>query len=198
MPLGKKAIGCKWVYKVKFNAQGEVERYKARLIAKGYTQQEGLDYQETFSPVVKMVTVRVVLSLAAMHGWFLHQMDVFNAFLQGDLVEEVYMVPPPGLLQQGESKVCKLNKSLYGLKQASRQWNLKLSEALISSGFIQSHHDYSLFTKCSGSDLVLILDCVDDLLITGFSSQLIQATKLMLNTHFKIKDLGGDEILPWS
>ena len=110
LPLGKKAMGCKWVYKVKFNAQGEVERYKTRLIAKGYTQQEGLDYQETFSPVVKMVTVRVVLSLAAMHGWFLHQMDVFNAFLQGDLVEEVYMVPPPGFLQQGESKVCKLNK----------------------------------------------------------------------------------------
>ena len=100
------------------------------------------------------------------------------------------MVTPPGLLQQGESKVCKLNKSLYGLKQASRQWNLKLSEALISSGFIQSHHDYSLFTKCSGSDLVLILVYVDDLLITGSSSQLIQATKLMLNTHFKIKDLG--------
>ena len=100
------------------------------------------------------------------------------------------MVTPPGLLQQGESKVCKLNKSLYGLKQASRQWNLKLSEALISSGFTQSHYDYSLFTKCSGSDLVLILVYVDDLLITGSSSQLIQATKLMLNTHFKIKDLG--------
>ena len=136
MSPGKNAIGCKWVYKVKFNAQGEVERYKARLVAKGYTQQEGLDYQETFSPVVKMVTVRVVLSLAAMHGWSLHQMDVFNAFLQSDLVEEVYMVPPPGLLQQGESTVCKLKKSLYGLKKASRQWNLKLSEALIGSGFI--------------------------------------------------------------
>ena len=124
LPLGKKAIGCKWVYKVKFNAQGEVERYKARLVAKGYTQQEGLDYQETFSPVVKIVTVKVVLSLAAMHGWFLHQMDAFNAFLQGDLVEEVYMVPLPGLLRQGElSTICKLKTSLYHLKQASRQWN---------------------------------------------------------------------------
>jgi len=142
-----------------------------------------------------MITVRVVLSLAAINGWVLHQMDVFNAFLQGDLVEDVYMVPPPGLLSEGElSKVCKLQKSLYGLKQASRQWNLKLCEALISSGFVQSHHDYSLFSKGSGSDLVLILVYVDDLLIISSSSQLIQETKFMLQDQ----GFGGDEILPWS
>lgn len=102
LPAGKRVIGCKWVYKVKYNFKGGVERYKARLVAKGYTQQEGLDYQETFSHVVKMVTFRTVLSLAAMNNQKLHQMDVFNAFLQGDLVEQVYMVPTPSLLGEGE------------------------------------------------------------------------------------------------
>lgn len=101
LPADKRAIGCKWVFKVKYNETGEVDRYKARLVAKGYTQKEGLDYQETSSPVVKMVTVRAILSLAAMHSWKLHQMDVFNAFHQGDMEEDVCILPPPGFVSQG-------------------------------------------------------------------------------------------------
>ncbi|KAL3376952.1 hypothetical protein AABB24_003396 [Solanum stoloniferum] len=191
LPLGKSPIGCKWVYKIKFKADGSVERYKARLVAKGFTQQEGIDYHDTFSPVVKMVTVRCVVALAAQSGWCLFQMDVYNAFLQGDLFEEVYMSLPPGFGSQGENKVCRLLKSLYGLKQASRQWNQKLTNALMQSGFTQSKLDYSLFTKTNSTgDIVIILIYVDDLLITGSSDRLIQEAKDTLHHNFKMKDLG--------
>ena len=193
LPVGKKAIGCKCVYKIKYKANGEVERFKARLVAKGYSQQDGLDYQETFSPVVKMVTVRTVLTLAASKGWDVQQMDVYNAFLQGDLVEEVYMQIPQGFshLHAGDQPVCKLLKSLYGLKQASRQWNVKLTQALLVAGFQQSHLDYSLLIKKSNEGIVIVLVYVDDLLVTGSNITLINETKQVLKDNFKIKDLGS-------
>lgn len=189
---GKNIVGCEWVYKIKYKADGQVDRFKARLVAKGYSQAEGIDYQETFSPMVKMATVRSIIALAAAQKWNIFQMDVFNAFLQGDLLEEVYMELPKGFYNAEKDKhlVCKLMKSLYGLKQASRQWNAKLTEALLSSGYSQSHLDYSLFTKKKGNGIVIVLVYVDDLLLTGNDAELIEETKLTLHSHFKIKDLG--------
>ncbi|XP_069150530.1 uncharacterized mitochondrial protein AtMg00810-like [Solanum lycopersicum] len=132
-----------------------------------------------------------VLSLAAQHNWFVHQLDIYNAFLQGDLHDDVYMQLPEGFHTQGESGlVCELVKSLYGLKQASRQWNLKLSEALLESDFVQSSLDHSLFIKRKGSDMVVILVYVDDMLVTGSNLRLIEHTKAILHKAFKIKDLG--------
>lgn len=120
LPPGKHVIGCKWVFKIKFNADVTVERFKARLVALGNKQVEGLDYFETFAPVIKMTTIRLFLKLACGRGWDLHQMDVHNAFLHGDLDEEVYMRLPPGFHAPEKGMVCRLRKSLYGLKQSPR------------------------------------------------------------------------------
>ena len=143
-PKIKKPVGCKWVYKIKYNSDGTVERYKARLVAKGYTQTHGIDYQETFAPVAKMNTIRILLSVAVNNKWPLYQLDVKNTFLQGILEEEVYMTLPPGHKKEKNTNLaCRLLKSIYGLKQSPRAWYEKLSSYLISCNFIISHNDNS-------------------------------------------------------
>ncbi|CAM8941571.1 unnamed protein product [Rhodiola kirilowii] len=190
LPSGKTSIGCKWVYRIKYNSNGSIERHKARLVILGNRQKEGIDYTETFAPVAKMTTVRVFLSVAAIRGWELHQMDVHNAFLHGDLDEEVYMKPPPGLLNVPSGHVCRLRKSLYGLKQAPRNWFAKLSASLRTFGFRQSYADYSLFSYQTGGTTLHVLVYVDDLIVAGNDSSSISKFKSYLSSCFHMKDLG--------
>jgi len=187
-PPNVRPIGCKWVYKINRGPDGNIERYKARLVAKGYSQVEGIDYLEIFSPVVKMTTIRFVLAIASINKWHLHQLDVSNAFLYGDLKEDVYMTIPQGLHGYSSSQCCKLNKSLYDLKQASRQWFAKLSTLLLSFG--QAHADYSLFTKATSSSFTGLLVYVDDIVLASNSLDEIDHLKSSLRSHFHIRDLG--------
>ena len=151
-------------------------------MAKGYTQLEGIDFHDNFSPTAKIIIVCCfLLALAAAQNWSLHQLDVHNAFLHGDLQEEIYMCPPPGLQRQGESLVCRLNKLLYGLKQASRQWFAKFSAAIQAAGYVQSKADYSLFTCRNEKSFTTLLIYVDDILIACNDLKAIYILKRFLH-----------------
>jgi len=168
LPEGKKAVSCKWVFTVKQNPEGKVERYKARLVAKGYSQTYGIDYDETFAPVAKMSTVRTLISCAANFDWPLHQLDVKNAFLHGDLQEEVYMEIPPGFSKpEAVGKVCRLKKSLYGLKQSPRAWFDRFRRALCGMGYKQCNGDHTVFYQHFGRPIVVLAVYVDDIIITS-------------------------------
>ncbi|KAL8093307.1 hypothetical protein AgCh_035258 [Apium graveolens] len=193
LPPGKKSIGNKWVFKVKLKADGFLERGKARLVAKGFNQKHGIDYDETFSLVVKMTTVRCLIVLAASRNWKLYQLDVNNAFLHGDLKEEIFMKVPEGVPHK-VNQVCRLKKSLYGLKQASREWFFKLLQELLFQGYTQSKNDYSLFMKnCNGLTTIVAV-YVDDIILTGDNQVEIECLKSHLDKVFSIKDLDDPEL----
>jgi hypothetical protein len=165
LPKGRKPISCKWVFKIKHGVDGEVERYKARLVARGFTQTFGIDYNETFAPVAKFVSIRCILALAAIEDMEIHQMDVKTAFLNGDLEEEIYMEQPEGFTHEGEHLVCKLHKSLYGLKQSPRAWNQKLDTFLKNIEFTRSDANFCVYVAQVADVKFFIVVYVDDLIL---------------------------------
>lgn len=190
-PAGVKPISCKWVYKIKRQPDGSIERHKARLVARGFSQQYGMDYEETFSPVAKITTIRVLIALAASKSWKLWQMDVKNAFLHGELDKEIYMVQPMGFEDKEKPEyVCKLKKALYGLKQAPRAWYGKIAEFLVQCGYSIAPADSSLFVKEREGKLAIVLVYVDDIIITGDDEEEIQQSRRNLLVRFQMKELG--------
>ena len=196
LPPGKNLIGCTWIFKIKFHLSGDIARHKARLVAQGFSQQPGFDFSETFSSVVKPTTIRIILSPAVSLRWNVTYLDVNNAFLNGELKEDIYMKQPLGFEQGGPHLVCKLNKAIYGLKQASRAWFYTVHSVLISLGFSKSRADASMFFRQKGEEVIYLLIYVDDMLITGNSPPSIQ--KVISQTEFLFffkRSWGGELIL---
>ncbi|RVW74635.1 Retrovirus-related Pol polyprotein from transposon TNT 1-94 [Vitis vinifera] len=190
-PKGKNIVDCKWIFTLKYKADGSLERHKARLVAKGYTQTYGVDYQETFAPVAKMNTVGILLSMAAHYNWQLLQYDVKNAFLHGDLDEEIYMNIPPGFEENTGNKLCKLKKALYELKQSPRASFGRFAKVMKESGYKQSQGDHTLFIKHSAiGGVTALLVYVDDIIVTRNDEREKHKVKQRLATEFEIKELG--------
>ena len=187
LPEGSKQVGCKWVFKPKRDSKGNIERYKAILIAKGNTQKDGIDYKETFSPVSKD-SLRIVMALVANYDLGLHQRDVKIAFLNGDLGEEVYMDQLDDFLTtRKDYLVCKLRKSIYGLKQASQQWYLKFNNTITSYGFIEHTVDRCIYMKISGSKFIILVLYVENILLAANDAGLLHDIKKFLSKNFKLK-----------
>ncbi|KAG2781657.1 hypothetical protein PC112_g24868 [Phytophthora cactorum] len=191
LPNGQRAIGTKWVFKIKRKADGSIEKYKARLVAKGFKHKYGIDYTETFSSVVKYVTLRMVIAIAKYFGWPLDQLDVVTAFLYGIMKELIFCAVPEGVDLDDDFDCLELVKAIYGLKQASRVWNETFDEFVCSIGFQVSAFDPCLYIKVVDGHCVLVLVYVDDVLITGSSPELIARTKTDLKTRFEMTDSGN-------
>ncbi|RVW67710.1 Retrovirus-related Pol polyprotein from transposon TNT 1-94 [Vitis vinifera] len=191
LPVGKKALHNKWVYRIKNEHDGS-KRYKARLVVKGFQQKEGIDYTEIFPPIVKMSTIRLVLGMVAAENLHLEQLDVKTTFLHGDLEEDLYMIQPEGFIVQGQDNlVCKLRKSLYGLKQALRQWYKKFDNFMHRIGFKRCEADHCCYVKSFDNSYIVLLLYVDDMLIAGSDIEKINNLKKQLSKQFAMKDLGA-------
>lgn len=191
LPDGREIIKSKWVFKVKYKQSGDIEKYKCRLVAKGYSQQYGIDYGETFSPVVRFTSIRTVLAYGVQNDIEIHQMDVETAFLNGELKEDIFMAQPEGYVLKGnEHLVCKLKKSIYGLKQSPRCWNKCLSDFLSEIGFHQSCADPCVFIRNENDEMIIIAVYVDDLVLLCKDQNKLRDLKKVLMEKFKMKDLG--------
>jgi hypothetical protein len=190
-PPGKNLVGCKWVFRLKRKADGSIDKYKARLVARGFTQVYGVDYYDTYSPVARLASFRMILALAARQDWEIEAFDFNSAYLNGELGadEEIYMQEPPGY-EMGGGLVKRLRKALYGLKQAGRKWYNALSGALAKLGFRISSADPGVFTARVGTDILILAAHVDDCILTGSSADLINQYKRKLNEHYALTDLG--------
>ena len=197
LPPGCKPLGCRWIFKRKMKVDGSIDKFKARLVIQGFRQKEGIDYFDTYAPVARISTIRLLVAMASIHKLLIHQMDVKTAFLNGDLDEEIYMKQPEGYSLPGnEHKVCKLIKSLYGLKQAPKQWHQKFDDIVLSNGFLLNQADKCVYSKFDkfGKGIIICL-YVDDMLLFGTSQDQIDETKKFLSSKFSMKDLGEAEVI---
>ncbi|GJS05798.1 ribonuclease H-like domain, reverse transcriptase, RNA-dependent DNA polymerase [Tanacetum coccineum] len=191
LPPGHKAIGLKWVFKTKRDADGKIIKHKARLVAKGYIQEHGIDFEEVFAPVARMETIRLLLAIAANNKWQVHHLDVKSAFLHGDLQEEVYVTQPEGFIKRNDNgKVYRLIKALYGLRQAPRAWNIKLDNTLKSLDFKKCALEQAIYTRTERDSILLVGVYVDDLIITGTPKREIDKFKDQMKEIFEMSDLG--------
>ncbi|GKB63611.1 retrotransposon protein, putative, ty1-copia subclass, partial [Tanacetum coccineum] len=191
LPPNGKTVGSKWLFKKKTDMDGAVHTYKAHLVAKGYTQTPRIDYEETFSPVADIRAIRILIAIAAFYDYEIWQMDVKTAFLNGYLSEEVYMEQPEGFVNpKYPNRVCKLKRSIYGLKQASRQWNKRFDDEIKKFGFTQNRDEPCVYLKASGSNVTFLILYVDDILIMGNNIPMLQDVKSYLGRCFAMKDLG--------
>jgi hypothetical protein len=188
---GAKTVNCKCVYKIKRNSKGNIDRFKTRLVEKGFTQREGIDYNETFSPVSSKDYFRIIMALVTHYNIELHQIDVKMTFFNEDLFENVYMAQPKGFVIEGKENLgCHLVKSIYGLKQASRQWYLKFDETVRKFGFKENKDHNYIYAKFKNETFIFLVLYVDDILLASSDVHLLLETKSFLSSHFDMKDLG--------
>jgi hypothetical protein len=194
--VGCKLVGCKWIFKKKLKPDGTIDKYKARLVAKRFTQKEGEDFFYTYSPVTRLTTICVLVALAASHGLLIHQIDVKTDFLNGELDEEIYMQQPNGFVAPSqENKVCRLQKSLCGLKQAPKQWHEKFDRTMTLAGFVVNEADTCVYYRFGGVEGVVLCLYVDDILIFGTNISVINDVKSFMSQHFDMKDLGEADVI---
>ncbi|CAN0862774.1 Retrovirus-related Pol polyprotein from transposon RE1 [Linum grandiflorum] len=184
-------IGTKWVFRNKTNDKGDIIRNKARMVAQGYDQEEGIDYDETFAPVARLEAIRLLCAFAALNKFKLFQMDVKSAFLNGDLNEEVYVAQPPGFEDSNfPNHVYKLRKALYGLKQAPRAWYDKLSSYLLTNKFTQGSVDKTLFSKRVKNDILIVQIYVDDIVFGSSNESLSTEFSRIMQKSFEMSLIG--------